>query len=503
MSAPSGKPSPEGPRNSGNREAMAIRDADNDQTASDVPIHTTSQTPSERSLSDKREVRTPLPPGAVMPQSGASRFSHRGYDFHASREGMPAGSHHVQSNRLEVHHHETTEVNNTMNLQQVQNNEVYVNSHDPAITQMVEQVAEARHREALANTESMMQSMVSEMSGRFHAEEQAASARMQQMMLLAESREGQFREELAQQGEEYKRVLDGNARQSNATKDQQIQSLRDHYERQDEARRMQMSQLESIIKQQSEQIKAQQLQTESMNMRMTKLLDAMGPLPAPIVQTSTAVIPPSTEVKYTAPLSAFASTNASKPFASNQEVWEMLDHDGIAPVDERDPNTEVTGLRSPTYPPTSVAPSDTGGKPPGPDPPDDDKDSQGDDDQRRGKDKRGKKHPSGSRCPPGGGPGDGDDDGDDDGDGSDDSDKRFIRRMRSMFGNPKDQSSDKNRVKEADSVKVPAFPMPNPTEIGESAQGKPSCQHPQIRTKPSIGLARLGRKAKPWKLFEM
>jgi len=119
---------------------------------------------------------------------------------------MPAGSHHVQSNKLEVHHHEMTEVNNTMNLQQVQNNEVYVNAHDPAITQMVEQVAEARHREALANTESMMQSMVSEISGRFHAEEQAASARIQQMMLLAESRENQFREELAQQGEVYKRV---------------------------------------------------------------------------------------------------------------------------------------------------------------------------------------------------------------------------------------------------------------------------------------------------------
>ena len=206
MSAPFGKPSPEGSRNSGNHQAMAIEDADNGQTGNDVPSHTTSQTPSERSRSDKREVRAPLPPGAVMPQSGASRFSHRGYDFHASREGMPAGSHHVQSNKLEVHHHEMTEVNNTMNLQQVQNNEVYVNAHDPATTQMVEQVAEARHREALANTESMMQSMVSEISGRFHAEEQAASARIQQMMLLAESRENQFREELAQQGEVYKRV---------------------------------------------------------------------------------------------------------------------------------------------------------------------------------------------------------------------------------------------------------------------------------------------------------
>ena len=238
MSAPSGKPSPEGTRQSGTRQAMAIEDADDDKTVSDTPIHTTSQTPSERSRSDKREVKIPLPPGAVMPQSGASRFSHRGYDFHASREGMPAGSHHVQSNKLEVHHHETTEVNNTMNLQQVQNNEVYVNSHDPAVTQMVEQVAEARHREALANTENMVQMMVTEMSGRFHAEEEAASARMHQMMMLAEGRESQFREELAQQGEVYKRVLDGNARQSNATKDQQIQALRDHYERQDESRRI-------------------------------------------------------------------------------------------------------------------------------------------------------------------------------------------------------------------------------------------------------------------------
>jgi len=76
MSAPSGKPSPEGTRPSGTREAMAIEDADDDKTVSDVPIHTNSKTPSERSRSDKREVKIPLPPGAVMPQSGASRFSH-------------------------------------------------------------------------------------------------------------------------------------------------------------------------------------------------------------------------------------------------------------------------------------------------------------------------------------------------------------------------------------------------------------------------------------------
>jgi hypothetical protein len=38
--------------------------------------------------------------------------------------------------------------------------------------------------------------MVSEMSRWFNAEEEAASARMQQMMKLAEIREGQYREEL-------------------------------------------------------------------------------------------------------------------------------------------------------------------------------------------------------------------------------------------------------------------------------------------------------------------
>ena len=73
---------------------------------------------------------------------------------------------------------------------------------------------------------------------------------MHQMMKLAESPEG------------HKRVFGGNARQSNATKDQQIQALKAHYERQDESRRMQFSQLEPITQQQIEQIKAQQLQTE-------------------------------------------------------------------------------------------------------------------------------------------------------------------------------------------------------------------------------------------------
>ena len=170
--------------------------------------------------------------------------------------------------------------------------------------------------------------MVSEMRRRFQAEEEAASVRVHQLMKLTESRESQYREELAQQGEVYKRVLDGNARQSNATKDQQIQALKDHYERQNETRRVQLSQLESIIQQQSEQIKAQQLQAESMNMRLGKLLNTLGPLPVPVVQTATAALPPATEVKMSAPLSSFASASASKPVSANQDLWETIGQEG-------------------------------------------------------------------------------------------------------------------------------------------------------------------------------
>jgi len=247
MSAPSGKPSPEGSNPSGLSEAMAIEDADTNKTAGEILIEDDLQTPSERSRSDKREVNALVRRGANQPHVDTARFSHRRYDYHASREGMPVSSSHMHMNRTEIHNQEPSEVHNTMNISQVQNNQMHVNSHDPAITLLVEQDAEARHREALANTEHVVQTMVSEMSRRFNAEEEAASARMHQMMKLAESREGQYREELAQQGEVCKRVLDGNARQSNATKDQQIQAIRDHYERQDESRRMQLSQLESII----------------------------------------------------------------------------------------------------------------------------------------------------------------------------------------------------------------------------------------------------------------
>ena len=83
----------------------------------------------------------------------------------------------------------------TLNLNQIQNNRLHVNTHDPAITQSVEQIAQARHRESMASTEGMVSVMVSEMNRRFEAYEQSANNRMHQLMMLAERREGQFREE--------------------------------------------------------------------------------------------------------------------------------------------------------------------------------------------------------------------------------------------------------------------------------------------------------------------
>ena len=104
MSAPSGKPSPEGPRRtSGISEAMAIEDEDTVTTAQDVPIIEVPESPSERSRSEKRDVTALVPNAALQPQTDTTRFSHRGYNIHASREGMPSGSNHGPTVKNEFH----------------------------------------------------------------------------------------------------------------------------------------------------------------------------------------------------------------------------------------------------------------------------------------------------------------------------------------------------------------------------------------------------------------
>ena len=130
--------------------------------------------------------------------------------------------------------------------------------------------------------------------------------------------------------------------------------------KQDEARRFQLSQMEVIIQQQSEQIRAQQLQTESMNMQMKKLMDCIRPFANPDVQTASMTVPPPTEVKLSAPLGELASVSGQKVsrpsdlFVSKLPgSWDMVENAGLpnfSPAD--DEGSQVTGLRSPTLPPT-------------------------------------------------------------------------------------------------------------------------------------------------------
>ena len=158
--------------------------------------------------------------------------------------------------------------------------------------------------------------------------------------------------------------------------------------------------MEVIIQQQSEQIRAQQLQTESMNMQMKKLMDSIRPFADPIVQIASMTVPASTEVKLSAPLTELAAGSdqkPSKPIAPYMlrppGSWDLVDNEGFGPyAQEAEDNSDVTGLRSPTLPPTSAIPSGAGNRnnpPGGTGPPDGD--SPDGEDAQRGND--GKKPP--------------------------------------------------------------------------------------------------------------
>ena len=122
----------------------------------------------------------------------------------------------------------------------------------------------------------------------------------------------------------------------------------------------------------------------------------------------------------------------SKPPGS----WDIVENEGLpnfSPAD--DEGSQVTGLRSPTLPPTIVIASDPGNRknqPGGNGPPDGDGPDDNGSEKPGQKGNGGKKPPIGGRRPLGGGPGDGDGDGDDDDDDDpdeDDEDRNFSRRM--------------------------------------------------------------------------
>ena len=82
---------------------------------------------------------------------------------------------------------------------------------------------------------------------------------------------------------------------------------------------------------------------------------------------------------------------------------------GPSPFEAVNPNSDITGTKSPTYSSTSLVESERGNgdDPPGDDDPNDNGSKGGDKEERKKKDTGGKRPVQGCRRPPGGGPGDG------------------------------------------------------------------------------------------------
>ena len=87
---------------------------------------------------------------------------------------------------------------------------------------------------------------------------------------------------LQEQGEEY-RMVDRNLRQMTASKDNQLEQIKREFSAQSSKKDVRISELENLVRLQSEQIAAQQRNAEDLNWRMNQLLanPAMGICTAP------------------------------------------------------------------------------------------------------------------------------------------------------------------------------------------------------------------------------
>ena len=154
------------------------------------------------------------------------------YAEEAPREGVPST---VAVNMMNQF--------NQVNLyQQIQRNEyaysptlqtLNVATHDPAITSLVEETAERRHREVLGNTEleakrlkdALLLQEREEIARTRLAVEQEAAEYMQKCNQEAEIEINRRQASAHNTVEEYKRVMDQNLRQCISNKDREIQQL--------------------------------------------------------------------------------------------------------------------------------------------------------------------------------------------------------------------------------------------------------------------------------------
>ena len=175
--------------------------------------------------------------------------------------------------------------------QQLVENKVLIQTHDPAYAEMIEQTAEARHRLAIAETEAQANQRHEAIAEslkealKVHEAQEVTHARV-----ALREKEENIKSEAVQhlraheaqcqvKVEAYQRILDANLRQSMATKDNELTPLRNQAAEKERVQEERIKKLEELVMQQSLQ-----------NQKLQSLLDSQLSQPPPVQAVETATL---------------------------------------------------------------------------------------------------------------------------------------------------------------------------------------------------------------------
>ena len=449
-----------------------------------VPINTPEDTPRSRSghashTSHHHDTRT------IASMSGDSTVL---YGVEAAREGVP--------------NNPNLNVMCQANLQQnFQRNEFTTNptlnvvTHDPRITEMVESAAEARHQQVVSQIEMQAQSLqealrIRENEELMRAREVMSSEAMQMRELVTREAEDEICRQQRNANatvEDYKRVMDSNLRQSISSKDQELIQLRDEALMREQRQNAEIQNLRNLVLQQAAaNEKLQQMLQQSLrvptNVNAVETATVTSPIDTQTAKAIPSVPPPGLTIPTIPNVHGLRTDipQASVPMSNPVIVRDPITGNPILvskdmgasfgkPSGRVGREHEIDSQANPTTPAKSPVPSVTGGLggggggggfPGGGDGDDDGSGGGGTPswfNQYPSPSPTGGRKPRRSQLPGGGGGG-----GDPGGDGSDDSDDKFAKRLKKFLRSrdDEDRHDDRPKVKEADSIKIPAFPTP-------------------------------------------
>ena len=429
----------------------------NSGNGEEVTTPVTLEIPSESDHS--RSMRALLLPAlAAAPEPRQLvHASHCGHGFYSARE--------VTTPNVTMASSSTNESHNVSFTQQIQNYLVNVTNHDPTITGLVEQVAEVRHREE-------MQELVSCLQNHHAAELRRVEEHAQQMgqnfeeQTLSDMKnhmnaEQQFMKENLT---EYQGFLDCNLRQSIESKDRQIDLLRSEALEACREKDSQIYSLTKMLQNQSKMMEDQRKQTEMLQQQMQSFMANIGSVslhgPDTVAACATTVktgtLPTSKPIVHPPGLGSpsMVPTELATPRSLPTPPAVLRRDDRWA-----EESAFQTNFR-PTNDESRRAPGGGGDPPNGPNGPDKPPDGHKDAPWEGKPNPRPKVRDGGGGDGPSDDDGDGGDDGGDSGDDGNDSDRKFLRRMKALMGYGGSSKKDDNRVKEADSVKLPGWPQP-------------------------------------------